>query len=136
MSVLSTPEPSSSVASSASSFSFLSKTRRGLTVSELTPDISHIAPNADIDEYPLIKIGRQLYLKADWLKLKRKRTSWVSDYGTYLVEVNERYEKKKICGAVTFVILPRKYSYTLLALLMQPTDISDKNMGLMLNLSL
>jgi hypothetical protein len=74
----------------------LSKTRRGSTVSELTPDISHIAPNADIDEYPLIKIGRQLYLKADWLKLKRKRTSWVSDYGTYLVEVNERYEKKKI----------------------------------------
>src|SRR4030088_939023 len=67
-----------------------------VTVSELTPDISHIPPNANINEYPLIRIGRQLYLKADWLKLKRKRTSWVSDYGTYLVEVSDKYEKKKI----------------------------------------
>jgi hypothetical protein len=96
MSVSSTPEPSSGVASSASSLSFFSNPRRGLTVSELTPDISHIPPNADINEYPLIRIGRQLYLKADWLKLKRKRTSWVSDYGTYLVEVSDKYEKKKI----------------------------------------
>ena len=44
--------------------------------------------------------------------------------------------RRRFGGAVIFAILLRKYSYTLLALLMQPTDILDKNIGLILNLSL
>lgn len=64
----------------------LSALGRAPSLFEQVLDISHLRPNADASEYPLIRIDGKDYIKEDWTQKKRKRFSWIQEYGTFLLE--------------------------------------------------
>jgi hypothetical protein len=73
--------------------------RRAQLIAEQSPDPASFPINADIRELPPILVQNKRYLKEDWLHKKRKRRSWVRDYGTYLVEINSDFESQGIWWA-------------------------------------
>jgi hypothetical protein len=65
---------------------------RAQSIAEQSPDPVSFPINVNIRELPPILVQNKRYLKEDWLHKKRKRRSWVRDYGTYLVEINSNFE--------------------------------------------
>jgi CRISPR/Cas system-associated protein Cas10 (large subunit of type III CRISPR-Cas system) len=77
----------SSPSSSRSAFSGL---RQLLSLFEQSSDLSHLRPNADVDELPPIEINDKKYIKEEWTQRKRKRSARVTHHGTYLILLPEK----------------------------------------------
>ena len=71
---------------------------RALSLYEQTPDLSHLRPNADTSEYPPVRIDGKSYIKEDWTQRKRKRFSWIQQYGTYLLEAENHKKAHWLCN--------------------------------------
>ena len=81
-----------SPSSSRSAFSGL---RQLLSLFEQSSDLSHLRPNADVDELPPIEINGKKYIKEEWTQeIRAGNTSWDVSF----------YSLRRHSGSVGFVI--------------------------------
>jgi hypothetical protein len=57
-----------------------------------------MALNADASEYPPVRVDGKDYIKEDWIQKKRKRFSWIRQYGTFLLEADDNTKAHWLCN--------------------------------------
>ena len=87
--------PTSTPSVSSNTFSTLG---RALSLYEQLPDLSQLRPNADASEYPPVRIDGKGYIKEEWTQKKRKRFSWIQQYGTFLLEAENHQKAHWLCN--------------------------------------
>ncbi|OLL22350.1 hypothetical protein NEOLI_005045 [Neolecta irregularis DAH-3] len=82
--------------SSSLNINALSNLHQATSIAEQSNiDLSNLTENSTFNKLPHILIGQRKFIKEDHLHKKRKRTSWIKKYGTYLLEINTSGKKDK-----------------------------------------
>jgi hypothetical protein len=70
---------------------------RPVSVSEQLSDTSYLRPNADINEFPPVKLKGKSYIREKHTYRKWKRNAWVKDHGIYLILLPNRKKTFWLC---------------------------------------